>query len=80
MLTKNKDTEEEMIPILGKPQYRRDEMVCFRWGEIEKVGKVRNIDAYGTFEQSEEPSYDILVEDNALYKHVRESEIVKSCL
>ena len=43
-----------------------------------KVGKIDIIDPYGTFEQREEPSYDILVEeDNCLYKHICESEIVR---
>lgn len=34
------------------------------------------MDAFGTFEQKEEPSYDIMVyPDDCLYKHVRESMI-----
>lgn len=62
--------------VLGKPKYHRDDMVYFRWGTEEKTGKIHIIDAYGTFEQSEEPSYDILAEEG-LYKHVRESEVLK---
>ena len=38
-------------------------------------------DAYGTFEQNLEPSYDVLVdEDNCLYKHICQSEIIKKVL
>ena len=33
---------------------------------------------YFTFEQNEEPSYDILCkEENCLYKHILESEIIE---
>ena len=36
------------------------------------------VDAYRTFEQSVEPSYDVFVEeDNCLYKHICESDIIK---
>ncbi len=73
----NKHSEGNMTPIKGKPRYHYDEIVRFSWGTEEKTGKIRIIDAYGTFEQNEEPSYDILVEESGLYKHVRESEIIE---
>lgn len=42
-----------------------------------KRGRVYAVDAFGTVEQSEEPSYDIMVEeDKCLYKHICESEIL----
>lgn len=74
--------------MLGKPKYKYEDKVGFwliPYKETEKkffVGKVYIIDAYGTFEQNKEPSYDIMVEDfnetgrPALVKHVRESECV----
>lgn len=41
-------------------------------------GTVEIVDAYGTFEQHEEPSYDIYnKENNVLFKHCRESTIVE---
>ncbi len=47
------------------------------------VGKIKIVDSYGTFEQKEEPSYDIFVREHSafngapcLIKHVRESEIL----
>lgn len=50
----------------------------------ELQGTVEIIDRYGTFEQNEEPSYDIMVDmDNngtlCLFKHIRQSlvELVK---
>lgn len=44
--------------------------------ENEYTGQVAIIDKYGTFEQNEEPSYDIYVEDmNCLFKHIRQSEV-----
>lgn len=71
--------------IIGKPIFKYEDQVGFYlkpYGEAEKkffVGKVYIIDAYGTFEQNEEPSYDIMVEDYngtgrpCLVKHVRQS-------
>lgn len=40
------------------------------------TGQVAIIDRYGTFEQNDEPSYDIYVEDmNCLFKHIRQSSV-----
>lgn len=63
---------------LGVPGFIRGERVSFYWKEMKKTGKVEVVDAYGTFEQNEEPSYDVYVkEDNCLYKHLRESLLQK---
>lgn len=74
--------------MIGKPRYKYEDTVGFwlkLYGEDEQkffVGKVYIIDAYGTFEQNEEPSYDIMVEDfngtgkPCLVKHIRESECI----
>lgn len=44
--------------------------------EQEYTGQVAIVDRYGTFEQNEEPSYDIYVEDmNCLFKHFRQSQV-----
>ena len=65
-------------PIIGHPAYLRDEEVIFRIGETDKYGKIEVVDEYGTFEQSEEPSYDVYVqEENCLYKHIRESYVTR---
>ena len=65
--------------MIGKPKYAYQETVKFVIGGDIKVGTVEIIDAYGTFFQSEEPSYDVLVkEENCLYKHIRESNIDKA--
>ena len=62
--------------MIGKPKYAYQESVKFVIEDEIKVGTVEIIDAYGTFFQSEEPSYDVLVkEENCLYKHIRESNI-----
>lgn len=42
-------------------------------------GEVYIIDRYGTFEQNEEPSYDIMVgvgDNRILYKHIRQSWLI----
>lgn len=63
-------------PQIGSPAFVRGEIVSFYWGENQKTGKVSIVDAHGTFEQNEEPSYDVYVkEDNCLYKHIRESSL-----
>jgi hypothetical protein len=62
--------------MIGHPQYKRNDVVSFKFKDEVKTGTVYIVDAYGTFEQNEEPSYDILVEsENTLYKHVRESKV-----
>lgn len=67
----------EETPVPGHPRYRHGDIVRMKWSDIEKIGKISIVDAYGTFEQSDEPSYDILVvEENCLYKHILESEIL----
>jgi hypothetical protein len=68
--------------MIGKPIYKIGDKVSFWFKEgDEKVtleGEVYIVDAYGTFEQNEEPSYDIMVEKShfrdepCLYKHIRE--------
>ncbi len=68
--------------IAGKPRYARGDSVRFLWnGGEEKQGVVEIVDEWGTFEQSEEPSYDILLtaedDEQWLYKHVRESWIIE---
>lgn len=60
---------------------KRNDMVVFKIGDDEKCGMIQIVDAYGTFEQEDEPSYDICVEEeNCIYKHIRETDIVrKAC-
>jgi hypothetical protein len=63
--------------MLGKPMYHWGNYVTFRVTAEEKVGKIDIVDTYGTFEQVEEPSYDIFVEEeNCIYKHIRESAVI----
>ena len=60
--------------MLGKPKYKSGQKVSFLCGNRRIKGFVRIIDAYGTFGQSEEVSYDVFSEsENCLYKHLRES-------
>ena len=55
--------------IIGNPKFKINDTVGFyikpykKDYEIFCIGKIEIVDAYGTFEQNEEPSYDILVED-----------------
>ena len=77
-------------PALGHPLYTYGDVLQFEVGplkdwngnlvrEREMVeGVVEIVDAYGTFEQDEEPSYDLYSKERKmLYKHIRESEIIK---
>ena len=76
---------EDYAQKLGKPKYKVGEEVCFIWGK-EKTQKAKGriciIDAYGTWEQQEEVSYDILgsrseePDRRVLFQHIRESKIV----
>ena len=66
---------------LGKPKYKIDDEVGFYLDDKYFKGKVYIVDKWGTFEQNEEPSYDVMIEDfgkkgnSCLVKHVRESLI-----
>ena len=67
------------------PKYNYNDIVSFKIkdeNDIEHIltGKVYIIDRYGTFEQHEEVSYDIMVdnynnENSCLIKHIRESQL-----
>ena len=58
-------------------KYNYQDKVEFKFNDSNKVGYIEIIDRFGTFEQQDEPSYDIMsYEDACLYKHVPESFIV----
>lgn len=68
--------------MLGNPKFKREQLVTFNFeieGKMEKIdGVIYVIDADGTSEQSEEPSYDIEAffrGEMILFKHIRESEV-----
>lgn len=64
--------------MIGHPKFTYDDIVDFKFNDTIKTGKIEIVDAYGTFEQNAEPSYDILIEDeNTLYKHIVESLVSK---
>lgn len=75
-----KNTVETKRGQLGKPFYKKGDFVIFDFTNgVETVrlsGTIRIVDAEGTFEQNEEPSYDISC-NGVLYKHVRESSIIE---
>ena len=64
--------------MIGKPKFEYGQKVRFTISDqngnsIEKIGTIEIIDRYGTFFDSSDVSYDILVEDeNCLYKHITE--------
>ena len=69
----------EIRKILDAPKYERGDKVAFIAFEDEQYeGYIEIVDPYGTFEQAEEPSYDILVNGNTgcLFKHIRESKVI----
>lgn len=45
------------------PKFKHNDMVVFKIGDDEKCGMIQIVDAYGNFEQEDEPSYDICVEE-----------------
>lgn len=45
------------------PKFKSNDMVVFKFRDDEKCGMIQIVDAYGTFEQDDEPSYDICVEE-----------------
>ena len=64
---------------MDKVKFDYDDLVSFDIDGKTKTGKVYIIDRFGTFEQNEEPSYDIMVEsENCLYKHIRQRFLRKA--
>ncbi len=68
--------------MLGNPKFKQEDLVSFNFeieGEIQKIdGVIYVVDADGTSEQHEEPSYDIEAffrGEVMLFKHIRESEV-----
>lgn len=57
----------------GRPKYGVGDEVTFTIKDVTKQGTIYIVDSYGTFEDDSDVSYDIMVlEDNTLYKHIRE--------
>lgn len=64
--------------MLGNPKYKIGDIVEFKCDEQTKVGIVAIVDRFGTFENNNDVSYDILnKEDKVLYKHFQEPTIIK---
>lgn len=66
--------------MLGRPKYKYGDVVKFYFNngteKIEHYGKIEIIDAYGTWGQSKEVSYDIMgLDERGLFKHVVESDV-----
>lgn len=78
MIYNKEDYDLQKIPVIGSPRYKRGDMVKLVCDGAEKTGEIYVVDAFGTFEQNEEPSYDIHIEDErCLYKHICESDIIE---
>lgn len=63
--------------MLGNPRFKEDDLVSFVFDNQVYTGSIAIIDRWGTCEQNEEVSYDVLVENykggKCLIKHLRES-------
>jgi hypothetical protein len=63
--------------MLGKPKYKRNDRVRFEVYDTVYEGSIYIIDAYGTFEYTDDVSYDIIVDvgpsgEKTLFKHIPE--------
>ena len=64
--------------MLGKPKFELNDKVSFTLQEKTIEGVVYIVDAYGTFENPNEVSYDVFSDDeNVLYKHIPERLVKK---
>lgn len=66
--------------MLGKPKYHYGQDVTFEFNGTTLTGKIYIIDAYGTFFDDSDVSYDVMVDNSplfngqqALYKHIKET-------
>ena len=65
---------------MEKPKYEIDDRVTFTLDNKVITGTIVIVDAYGTFENPNEVSYDIIVVwegRDTLFKHIREHMILK---
>lgn len=64
--------------MLGNPKFKVGEVVKFIAGAQVKEGNIEIVDAWGTFYNNSDVSYDIMVEkDNMLYKHITEKDVIE---
>ena len=49
--------------MIGKPKYKRGDIVKFKLEEKEYTGTIYYIDAYGSLENSNDVSYDIFIDN-----------------
>ncbi len=71
--------------MIGQPKFKQEHPVRFSIKDqdgTEKTydGVIYIVDANGTFEQHEEPSYDIMAlvdGEKTLFKHIRESQVTE---
>ena len=63
----------------AKPKFKYKDKVQFSFRNETKVGEVWVVDAYGTWDDPSDVSYDIYVEsENMLYKHFSEKYVTKA--
>ena len=65
---------------MKKPKYKINDRVTFTLGDKVITGTVVIVDAYGTFENPNEVSYDIIAAwegRDTLFKHIEEHMILK---
>lgn len=65
---------------MKKPKYKIDDRVTFTLGDRVLTGTVAIVDAYGTFENPNEVSYDIIAVwegRDTLFKHIGEHLVLK---
>ena len=68
-----------MMRKMAPPRFKEGDYVVFRSNGEKKTGQIYIVDRYGTFGQNEEPSYDVMVdEENCLYKHIRDSHVAEA--
>ena len=66
--------------MLGNPKYKIGDIVEFKCldDDIIRVGVIAIVDRFGTFEYTDDVSYDILDKENKmLYKHFPEDTIIR---
>ena len=64
--------------MIGYPKYKKGDTVSFIIDGRKITGCIEIIDAYGTFWDDSDVSYDIMVEsENTLYKHIKEHALNK---
>ena len=69
-------SKQIVLIMRGNPKYKVGDRVRFEFNGELVDGKVYIVDTFGTWEDPSDVSYDVMSDQDCLYKHIREDYIL----